>query len=88
VRPNSPPPSRPEAVRPTAPVPTPRAGRAPRAPLSIQCDPLPDGKFPRIGNTLLIDKSPETMARTADEDRSIWKFIQKLGKGWGEQGVR
>jgi hypothetical protein len=28
------------------------------------------------------------MARTADEDRSIWKFIQKLGKGWGEQGVR
>jgi hypothetical protein len=28
------------------------------------------------------------MARTADEDRSIWKFIQKLGREWGEQGVR
>jgi hypothetical protein len=53
----------------------------------IQCDPLPGGKFPTTFSGLDYDTSKETMARTADEDYVIWKWIKKLGKGWGEQGV-
>jgi len=53
----------------------------------IQCDPLPGGKFPTTYSGLDYDTSKETMARTADEDYVIWKWITKLGKDWGEQGV-
>ena len=53
----------------------------------IQCDPLPGGKFPVTYSGLDYDTSKETMARTADEDYVIWKWITKLGKDWGEQGV-
>ena len=53
----------------------------------IQCDPLPGGNFPTTYSGLDYDKSKETMARTADEDYVIWKWITKLGKDWGEQGV-
>jgi hypothetical protein len=53
----------------------------------IRCDPLPGGKFPTTYSGLDYDTSKETMARTADEDYVIWKWITKLGKDWGEQGV-
>lgn len=53
----------------------------------IQCDLLPGGKFPTTYSGLDYDTSKETMARTADEDYVIWKWITKLGKDWGEQGV-
>ncbi|KAM0706662.1 hypothetical protein Q7P35_005990 [Cladosporium inversicolor] len=53
----------------------------------IQCDPLPGGKFPTTYSGLDYDTSKETMARTADEDYVIWKWVTKLGKDWGEQGL-
>ena len=53
----------------------------------IQCDPLPGGKFPTTYSGLDYDTSKETMARTAEEDYVIWKWVTKLGKDWGEQGV-
>lgn len=58
-----------------------------KPPHVIQCDPLPGGKFPVTYSGLDYDTSKETMARTADEDYVIWKWITKLGKDWGEQGV-
>lgn len=80
---------RPDPVRQTTlpPPPPPPQPRVQKPRKTIEIDHLPGGKFPRVGNKLIYDTSPETMARTGEEDRSIWNWIKKWGTGFGEQGV-
>lgn len=79
---------RPDPVRQaTLPPPPPPQPRVQKPRKTIEIDHLPGGKFPRIGKKLIYDTSPETMARTGEEDRSIWNWIKKWGTGFGEQGV-
>jgi hypothetical protein len=42
------------------------------------------GKFPRVGKTLLYDMSPATMVEKRQEDSIIVKYIKKFGTAWGD----
>jgi hypothetical protein len=42
------------------------------------------GKFPRVGKTLLYDMSPATMIQKKQEDSIIVKYIKKFGTAWGD----
>lgn len=77
---------------PSTTTPLPRAQQPAQKPAdkpirAIFCDPLPNGKFPETYAGLDYDYSPETMARTEKQDYVIWKWVKKLGRDWGEQGV-
>jgi hypothetical protein len=42
------------------------------------------GKFPRVGKTLLYDMSPAMMIQKKQEDSIIVKYIKKFGTAWGD----